>query len=82
MGDSPEHVVRAVVARFGKAVGDVDLDAPIEEVVDSLELSVLVATVEKHFGIALDNRAVGRVRVVRDLVREVEKRISPPGARP
>lgn len=77
-----EEIVREIVARYlGKAVAEVDLDQPVEEAADSLELAVVLAQLEKHFGITLDDRVVGRLRVVRDLVREIEARIPTPDAK-
>ena len=52
----------------------VDLDqTPIEEVGDSLTLTELVVGLEQRYDIAFDDTITGRVRVVRDLIVEVER---------
>jgi acyl carrier protein len=52
----------------------VDVDqTPIEDVGDSLTLTELVVGLEQRYDIAFDDTITGRVRVVRDLIVEVEK---------
>jgi acyl carrier protein len=59
----------------------VDLDLPIEEVPDSLKLSELIIDLEQRFDVALEDSAVARVRVLRDLIPLVEERIASAGRR-
>jgi acyl carrier protein len=71
---STETIVREVVARFFRRdAATVDLDQSIEEGTDSLELSGLIVALEERFGIALPDSAIGRLRVLRDLVTLVEE---------
>ena len=75
MGDPVEDGVRELVATSTNMRPDqVDLDMPIEEVADSLELSGLVVAAEKRFGIRIDDGVIGRLRVPRDLIDVVRER--------
>ncbi len=77
---STEEIVRDVVARFFRRdAATVDLDQSIEEEADSLELGGLIVALEERFGIALPDNAIGRLRVLRDLVILVdEQRVAAP----
>jgi acyl carrier protein len=57
----------------------VDLDTPVDDVSDSLKLSELIIAIEQRFDVALEDSAVGRVRVLRDLVRLVEQKLGASG---
>jgi acyl carrier protein len=71
---STEAIVREVVARFlRRDAATLDLDQSIEEGTDSLELSGLIVALEERFGIALPDSAIGRLRVLRDLVTLVDE---------
>lgn len=80
MASNVTDIVKDVVAKYLQLpIAEVKLDMPIEEATDSLELSGLVVAVENRFRISLDDGAVGRLRVVGDLVTMVEQKLGSSG---
>jgi acyl carrier protein len=72
-----EDTVRELVGKVLRvAPADVDLDMPIDEAADSLELSALFVAAERSFGIQLDDALLGRIRVVRDLATFIERQLA------
>jgi acyl carrier protein len=70
-----EDTVRRLLAPLtGVAPEDVDLDMPIEDAADSLELARLLGQVEKALGLTFEDRVLGRLRVVRDIVTLIDER--------
>lgn len=53
---------------------ELDLDMPVEEAADSLELSGFIVAVEERFRIRLPNDVGARLRVLRDLIPLIEER--------
>ncbi len=77
MGTQVDDILKDLVARhFDLPRQEIDLDMPIEQVPDSLAFSVLVADLEQRFDIALDDGAIAKARVLRDLVTMVENRLA------
>jgi len=69
-----EEAVRKLVAEnLDVAVDEVDLDASVEELANSLELSAIFYAVEKHFEVVFADSDIGRLRVLRDLVTLVRE---------
>jgi acyl carrier protein len=76
MASRVEDTVRELVGKVLRvAPAEVDLDMPIEEAADSLQLSTLFVAAERSFGIELEDGLVGRVRVVRDLATLIEQKL-------
>jgi acyl carrier protein len=74
-GADVESVVKDLAEKAFKTA--VDLDTPVDEVTDSLKLSELIIAIEQRFDVALEDSAVGRLRVLRDLVNLVEQKLPP-----
>jgi len=69
-----DEQVRAVVAEhLSLDLATVDLDARVENLANSLELSMMVIAMERHFGVEFDDSALGRVRILRDVAGLVEQ---------
>jgi acyl carrier protein len=62
------EVCEVVASHLEMDLASVDLDAQVEEIANSLELSTLVIAMERHFGVEFDDSALGRVRILRDVV--------------
>ena len=67
-----DSAIKTLAEQIFKAPIDLD-QTPIEDVGDSLTLTELIVALEQRYDIALDDSIAGRVRVVRDLVTEVER---------
>ena len=74
--DDLPRIVRDLAEKCFKA--PVDLDTPVDEAADSLKLSELVVALEQRFDIALDDTALGRVRVLNDLIALVRAKLPSP----
>jgi len=74
-------LIELVAKHFRIPRAKVDLGMSIEDVPDSLKLNELVIDLEQHFGIAIEDSAVSRLRVLRDLVPLVQERIASSGRR-
>ena len=69
-----EEALRKLVAEnLDIELERVDLDATVEEVANSLELSALFYAVEKHFEVVFADSDIGRLRILRDLVSLVRE---------
>lgn len=68
-----EEVRRLVAEHLDMQLDAVDLDASVEEIANSLELSTIFYEVEKHFDLAFADRDIGRLRIVRDLAALVHE---------
>ena len=67
-----DQQVREVVAEhLSMDLGDVDLEARVEELANSLELGTMVIAMERHFDVEFDDSALGRVRILRDVANLV-----------
>ena len=64
---------KLVAENLDVELDSVDLDAAVEEVANSLELSALFYAVEKHFDVVFADSDIGRLRVFRDLVTLVRE---------
>ncbi|MEE2665046.1 MAG: acyl carrier protein [Myxococcota bacterium] len=69
-----EEAVRRLVAEgLELAIDEVDLDASVEEVANSLELSTIFYEVEKHFEVVFADSDIGRLRILRDIATVVRE---------
>lgn len=69
-----EDQIRKLIANhLDLPLDGIDLDMSVEEAANSLELSTLMFAAEQQFGITLPDSAVGRLRVLRDLVTVVSE---------
>jgi acyl carrier protein len=69
-----EEAIRKLVAEnLDVALDGVDLDASVEEVANSLELSAIFYAVEKHFDVVFADSDIGRLRILRDLATLVRE---------
>lgn len=67
-----DQQVREVVSEhLGLDLDAVDLEARVEELANSLELGTMVIAMERHFDVELEDSALGRVRVLRDVAKLV-----------
>ena len=75
MDQSPlQDQMKALIAKhLDMPLDTVDLEMSVEEAANSLELSTLMFAAEKEFGIALPDTAIGRLRILGDLVELVRE---------
>jgi acyl carrier protein len=57
-------------------LAEVDLDMLVADVQDSLTLSEILVAMEDTYHVQLEENAVGRLRVLRDLVPLVEEKLA------
>ena len=66
-----ESIVEALAAKHFKKAA-VDLDLPLDELSDSLQLTELMLALEQRFDITLPDASMIRVRTLRDLIALVQ----------
>ena len=71
--DIDERVRKLVAEHLNMQLDSIDLDASVEEVANSLELSTLFYAVEKHFEVRFADSDNGRLRIIRDLATLVRE---------
>jgi acyl carrier protein len=71
--DIDERVRKLVAEHLNMQLDSIDLDASVEEVANSLELSTLFYAVEKHFEVRFADSDIGRLRIIRDLATLVRE---------